>query len=413
MPTRDFFEDQDRYGNRMGQGPTKDPASGNPRPMSALADFVVPKSVDYTQGDPAANRGARTKALSSVRDFLNYPLLEPGALAPNRSAVDQNTANAVESRVQPSFTTRDGTGIYASGSNRPDGAGRPNEFANVPEASGGGGGGVTTLPQNVNPFLSKYAMSEERRDAVNARDFQLRREGNAHLATDATDAERAKHEAFLTQKAEAAQRLERSELERQLGNVNVSGNQSIGSMVGNRRKARQLEDRIAAFDDRKKAAADRSAEAATAAADRTADFVIEQFKAQQEARQPKVGATLERIRGKLAAGGFDALSPEERFMVTEDIRTEAVETLEAERAFQGTDKDGNPPPPITAEQIEDRVRKIIGTPERGTPYSGTAPPASHPAAQQGPDGLWYVPAQAGEPGARKLKDGNYVKAVTQ
>jgi len=118
--------------------------------------------------------------------------------------------------------------------------------AGLTGAAGGPGGTVSTIPSDVNPFLSNdQRLAMARRDVgLNAEgtgystqvrnDQRLRAEGNAHLASDASPEERRLNRRAL--------------LERELRNVNLGGNQSITDLARNRVLHRDLTRQIQQLD---------------------------------------------------------------------------------------------------------------------------------------------------------------------
>lgn len=409
----DFKIATDVDGNRRSQKPTSDPASGNPRPVIStqhqrIRDFERQNASDWAQFGGDVWRGVKKVANFDLAPYLGFQTQSGGNTG---KSVDPSTEKSVSygnapvtDMPEPTFRTEGGTPIYASGSSRPDGTGKPNQFSNVPD-------GFATAP-------SQGAGARGSVNTVPASSFATQSTGPIDTNPDSfSEAE------FQTRRAAAAERLERADLQRQLGDLQLDGHQSVGELLGNRAKAKQLQKQLDAFNTSADASKKQASEVATKRAemaaearenqlDRQTEFATEAMKAQADAAQPKVGATLEKVRNKLVTQGFGSLSDEEKFVVAEDLRKTALEQLNEEMLLNPSE-DG--PKTVTPEMVDERMSLLLGqmaAPKQNL-YTGDAPPPNAPNAKRAADGAWYVPAQQGEQGAKKAKDGKYYKPVTQ
>lgn len=203
----------------------------------------------------------------------------------------------------------------------------------APGSSGMPGPGGT-----VNTISAEAFMNPGGKDAGAAavgrarRDFQLRQEGNAGLASDATDEEK--------------RAWQKQQLMQDFQNLDLGADQSLSSLNHNKAKARMIKSQLEGF--QTQAAAE--SEAQQKRLDRENKLAVERIKNQPGGSNLKVGGTLEAIRNKMVKNGFNSLSTEENYLLTQGIREQAVADLAKENYGE----------PVTQDQISKRVDLILG-----------------------------------------------------
>lgn len=319
MSPAEYDTDQENSDERA----LNDPMSGNPN-RSRFADMHPPVN-DGGMGEPVPRVQARTAFGENLYGRAGPDgRLNSFTNVTNENGAPQFADEFMNEAAQQAFD--DNVPEYTGGANY-----------GAPGSSGmaGPGGTVNIVPSEA--FTGAKPSDVWDAAAGRARrDFQLRAEGNAHLASDATPAE------IRAGKAQ--------EIRQQMQNLNLGTDQSLGSLAANRTRYRQLSQELGNIQREEELGIQAETERAKLQAEsreNALDRASEERKAVLEntlGGMPS-GRTMEAIRNQIATQGYNSLSKDKKMLFEQDVRETLVENSLTE---------------MTPEQLDDKVKLILG-----------------------------------------------------
>ena len=269
-------------------------------------------------------------ASSPVLKAPTHSSFQPGNTVPEP---DVPAATAIDPVKTNDFNQLPG-GIYNQGNRYSDEANLdtlsnaapqavPNDSVNVAAFNGnseaiGKGGTVSTMPAANFMTDPRTSLALARKaQGVNAdgtgfsqqhlNDQMLRKEGNAHLASDATQDEK------LTAR--------RRELKMALDGISLSTNQSFGDLAESKARKTDLRAQLASLGETESARITAQKDLATEDRKHQNALELEALKGSGLGGL-KVGGTMERLRDKASKLGYAGLSPNEQSVYTEKLRSQ-------------------------------------------------------------------------------------------